>query len=100
MSDTDIHIGWDGKCKDHPTQPALARPAEPVEGRVFSAMLVHAHCGRTMFARVLEIHCATGHQYRAIDVNEIIHDPFTEQEEGEAIMDESWKIMRAGYEEE
>jgi len=46
-----------------------------------------------MFARVLMIHCATGHQYLAIDTDEIIHDPFTEEEEINAAKDEHWKIM-------
>ena len=94
----DITIGWNGTCKDHPTQPCIARPADPVEGKVFSATVVHAHCGRSMFARILEIHCATGHQYKAIDTDEIIHDPFTEAEDDITITDESWKIMKAAEE--
>lgn len=95
MSETEVHIGWDGKCKDHPTTPALARPATPVEGKVFSATMVHSTCGRAMFARILEIHCAAGHQYKAVDTTEIIHDPFTEDEDLVTITDESWKIMQA-----
>jgi len=95
---SDVTIGWNGKCKDHPTFPSLARPAPPVEGRVFSAGLVHARCGRTMFARVLEIHCAKGHTYLAVDVDEMIHDPFAEEEEDAVIVDEAEKILNAGDE--
>lgn len=93
---SDVHIGWDGTCKEHPGTPTIARPAPPVEGKIFSAMMVHAKCGRSMFARVLSIHCAMGHQYLAIDTDEIIHDPFPEEEELNAVMDESWKIMQQG----
>ena len=92
MSD-DVHIGWDGKCRIHPTTPSLARPATPVSGKIFSASMTHARCGRTMFARVLEVHCARGHTYKAIDTDEVIHDPFTEEEELHAIEDENWKRM-------
>ena len=96
---SEVHIGWDGKCKDHPTTPSLARPAPPVEGKVFSASLTHARCGRTMFARVLEVHCARGHQYLAIDTDEVIHDPFTEDEDRNTITDTEWKIMGTSFEE-
>lgn len=75
--------------------PTIARPADPPGTmRVFSASMSHARCGRTMFGRVLQIHCAAGHQYLAIDPTEIIHDPFTEREDLEVITDESAKIMR------
>lgn len=91
----EVHIGWDGRCKDHLNLPTIARPADPLGTmRVFSAAMNHAKCGRTLFARVLQIHCAAGHQYLAIDTDEVIHDPFTEREDLEIITDESSKIMR------
>ena len=92
---SDIHIGWDGSCKDHPSTPTIARPADPPGTmRVFSAQMNHAKCGRVLFGRVLQIHCARGHQYLAIDTDELIHDPFTEREDLEIITDESAKIIR------
>lgn len=96
---SEIAIGWNGKCKDHPTTPSLARPAPPVEGKIYSAQMTHARCGRVMFARVLEIYCARGHHYLAIDTDEIIHDPFTEEEDDATIVDEGWKIINTNREE-
>ena len=82
----DVVIGWDGTCADHKGMPTLARRTEA------TLLVQHADCGRGMFGGVLRIHCATGHQYYALDLDELIHDPFSEDEEADIWGDEGFPL--------
>ena len=73
MSDS-ITIGFDGYCREHRTQTTVKKPAPPPGTmKIYTAMMQHAPCGRTMFGQVYEIHCAAGHKDLGIDVSELIH---------------------------
>lgn len=88
----DVTIGWDGKCAEHRSMPSLGRRTQTV------AVFEHKDCGRTLLGNVLQIHCAAGHQYYAIDLDEIIHDPFSEDEEADIWGDEGFPLPPDGEE--
>jgi hypothetical protein len=75
MAKKDVYLGWDGNCREHRTTPTIMRRTED------TLLLEHKSCGRPIIASVLEIHCATGHQYLAVSRDEWMHDPWDNQEE-------------------
>jgi hypothetical protein len=79
MAKKDVYLGWDGNCKDHREQPSISRPTKG------TVLLEHKSCMRPIVAGILEIHCATGHTYLAINKDEWIHDPFDAVEEAEIL---------------
>lgn len=79
MASPDVHIGWDGNCKDHTTQPTIIRDAGG------TALLQHLKCGRPILGKVSEVHCAAGHKYLCVDRVDFIHDPFEDAEEKELV---------------
>jgi hypothetical protein len=78
---SEIKLGWDGRCQMHPTQPAVARTTQ------FTADVEFVGNPRHSIGRVLEIHCATGHQYLALDRRQLIEDPFSVEEEARMHME-------------
>jgi hypothetical protein len=73
----DLIVGWDGKCAEHRTTPSIARPT----GRDVQVSLNKNGILSKGFVRIVEIHCATGHTYEAIDVDDdLIRDPFNSYE--------------------
>lgn len=94
---SDVFVGFNGHCKDHPSHGFVIKPEPPMgDARIHSAMAQHSKCGALMFGRVQQLHCAAGHVYSFLDVSEMIHDPFTEDETIRITVDESARIMREG----
>jgi hypothetical protein len=73
-------------CIFHPAMPALRRRTE----RIFP--VVDSRAGRRSAARLVKIMCATGHMYYAIDPDEFVDDPFSEDEESSVFADEGFPI--------
>jgi hypothetical protein len=70
-------IGWDGMCAEHRTTPSICRPT----GRDVRVDLTKNGVESKAFCRVLEIHCAAGHHYEAIDIDDdLIRDPYNSYE--------------------
>jgi hypothetical protein len=70
----DVIVGWDGKCAQHRTTPSIARPT----GRDVRCDVTRGGLTKKAFCRVVLIHCAAGHEYECIDVDDdMIEDPFT-----------------------
>lgn len=82
-----VAIGWDGKCAEHRNMPSLAK-------RTPSTIQAtnHNRGDRKAFAQILKIHCAAGHWYYAIDLDELIDDPFSEDEEADIYGDEGFPL--------
>lgn len=71
---TSIEYGFNGNCAEHKTHPAIARATESTADITLIGKPEH------LFGRVLMIHCAAGHQYYAVKQDDLIEDPFTEEE--------------------
>lgn len=75
MSSIDIRLGYDGKCAIHRTTPTVFR-------RTNNDLVVklESDMGLARFVNLIVVHCAAGHQYYAIDLDQMIPDPFSEEE--------------------
>jgi hypothetical protein len=75
MASIDVRLGYDGKCAVHRTMNTIFRRTEHDLQTIRSPQDTQLH-----FVNLIEVHCAAGHQYYAIDLDQMIPDPFTPEE--------------------
>lgn len=68
-----VVIGWNGRCVQD-NFPSVAK-------RTDVDIIVKDDWGNRMLVNIIQVHCATGHRYYAIDHDDMIDDPFSEDEE-------------------
>ena len=77
-------VGWDGKCAEHRTTPSIARPT----GRDAKLDVTKSGVRTVSFCPIVVIHCAAGHEYEAVDIDDdMINDPFTPAETSSVLRD-------------
>lgn len=70
MGQYDVRIGYNGKCAVHKTMPTIFR-------RTSNDMVFRLESEEfARFANIIKVHCAAGHVYLAVDLDEAIPDPF------------------------
>jgi hypothetical protein len=80
----DVRLGYDGKCAIHRTTPTIfRRTPKDLNVELKDAPEI------TRFVNLIEVHCAAGHKYFAIDLDQVIPDPFAPEETETIIVEES-----------